>query len=168
MNTAFYVSGAIAILATVLAITRREVIHGLLYLVVSLLAVAVAFLVLGAPFAAALQVITYAGAMMVMLLFAIMTLIPRTGKKGGATRSPRPWSWLGPAVLTLLLMVDFIYVLSAGEPSPVPGTAVSPARVGFALFGPYALGVELASMLLLAGLVGAYHLGRHSSTNKDS
>jgi len=161
MNVAFYVSGAIAVLATFLAITRREAIHGLVYLVVSFLAVAVAFLVLGAPFAAALEVITYAGTMMVMLLFAIMTLSPKARKGDGAKR-PHPWFWLGPLLLSVLLTGDFIYVLFAGKGFPVSGSAVSPRQVGQVLFGPYVLGVELASMLLLAGLVGAYHLGRGS------
>ena len=91
MNVAFYMSGAIAVLATFLAITRREAMHGLVYLVVSLLAVAVAFLVLGAPFAAALEVITYAGAMMVMLLFAIMTLSPKARKRDDAKSTVHSW-----------------------------------------------------------------------------
>ncbi len=166
MNVAFYMSGAIAVLATFLAITRREAIHGLVYLVVSLLAVAVAFLVLGAPFAAALEVITYAGAMMVMLLFAIMTLSPKARKGDDAKRSIHPWSWLGPLLLTVLLTGDFITVLFAGKGSPVSGIEVTPRQVGQVLFGPYALGVELASMLLLAGLVGAYHLGRNGSQGR--
>jgi len=149
MSAAFYISAVIAVLATLMAITRREAIHGLLYFVVSLLAVAVAFLVLGAPFAAALEVITYAGAMMVMLLFAIMTLTPKTLKRS-ENMSP----------VTLLLAGDFVYILTSGTPFPVSGIEVSPRQVGLILFGPYALGVELASMLLLAGLVGAYHVGR--------
>ena len=165
MNVAFYMSGAIAVLATFLAITRREAIHGLVYLVVSLLAVAVAFLVLGAPFAAALEVITYAGAMMVMLLFAIMTLGPKARKGDGAKR-PHPWFWLGPLLLSALLTGDFITVLFAGKGSPVSGIAVTPRQVGQVLFGSYVLGVELASMLLLSGLVGAYHLGRNGSQEK--
>ena len=121
MNLAFYMSGAIAVLATFLAVTRREAIHGLVYLVVSLLAAAVAFLVLGAPFAAALEVITYAGAMMVMLLFAIMTLSPKAhAEEGGPARS---WSWLGPLLLSALLMGDFIYVFFVGKGSPVSGSS---------------------------------------------
>ncbi len=160
MSAAFYISAVIAVLATLMAITRREAIHGLLYFVVSLLAVAVAFLVLGAPFAAALEVITYAGAMMVMLLFAIMTLTPKTLKRSENMSPVTPWSWLGPALFTLLLAGDFVYILTSGTPFPVSGIEVSPRQVGLILFGPYALGVELASMLLLAGLVGAYHVGR--------
>jgi NADH-quinone oxidoreductase subunit J len=162
MNVAFYISAAIAVLSTLAAITRREAIHGLVYLVVSLLAAAVAFLVLGAPFAAALEVITYAGAIMVMFLFAVMTLTPETRASGDHTRTHR-LSWIAPLLLTVILMGDIVYVVAAGTGSAFSGVEVSPRQVGGALFGAYALVVELASMLLLAGLVGAYHLGRRRS-----
>lgn len=163
MNVTFYISAGIAILTTFLAITRKEAIHGLLYLVVSLLATAVAFLVLGAPFAAALEVITYAGAMMVMILFAIMMLTPKPRQTSGDRFHPSLRSWLAAALLTLILLGDFVYILVTGAALPVAGREISPQQVGAALFGPYMLGVELGSMLLLAGLVGAYRLGgRHS------
>jgi NADH-quinone oxidoreductase subunit J len=167
MNMTFYISGVIAVLATFMAITRREAIHGLVYLVVSLLAAAVAFLVLGAPFAAALEVITYAGAMMVMLLFVMMTLTPKTRNRGGDMSNINPWSWLGPALMTLLLAGDFVYIIMSGTAFPASGIDVSPRQVGQVLFGPYVLGVELASMLLLAGLVGAYHLGHQDSRKRS-
>jgi len=165
MNLAFYFSAAIAVLATALAITRRDAVHGLLYLVVSLLAAAVVFFVLGAPFAAALEVITYAGAMMVMLLVALMTL-PREKKDATPGPGDRPRRiWLGPLLLTVVLAGEFGFVLAAGKSVALSGGNIPPGRVGAILFGPYVLAVELASMLLLAGLVGAYHLGKHRSTN---
>ncbi|MEJ2148205.1 MAG: NADH-quinone oxidoreductase subunit J, partial [Chloroflexota bacterium] len=95
MNVAFYISAVIAVLATLAAISRREAIHALVYFVVSLLAAAVAFLVLGAPFAAALEVITYVGAIMVMFLFVIMTMVPDTRTNGDHPRVKRR-SWLVP------------------------------------------------------------------------
>ena len=70
-----------------------------------------------------------------------------------------PGMWVGPSLLTLVLLLEMIWVI-AGTDVVSSGTAVSPKAVGIALFGPYLLAVELASMLLLAGLVGAYHLGR--------
>jgi len=167
MNVTFYISAAIAVLATFMAITRREAIHGLLYLVVSLLAVAMVFLVLGAPFAAALEIITYAGAMMVMLLFAIMTFIRKTDNAGKDPIRANPRSWIGPALLTLILTGEIVYILAFETPTGVSGEDILPRQVGLVLFGPYVLAVELASMLLLAGLVGAYHLGRHGSRKRD-
>ena len=74
MQVAFYSSAAIAILATVLMLTRLNTVHALLYLVVSLLAVAIVFYVLGAALAAALEVIIYAGAIMVLFVFVVMLL----------------------------------------------------------------------------------------------
>ena len=77
MNTdllIFFISGGVAIAATILVITQYNMIHALLYLVVSFLALAVVFYVLGAPFAAALEVIVYAGAIVVLIIFASMML----------------------------------------------------------------------------------------------
>ena len=70
----FYVAGAVAILSTALMITRLHAVHALLYLIVSLLAVSVVFYTLGAPFIAALEVIIYAGAIMVLFVFVVMLL----------------------------------------------------------------------------------------------
>ena len=65
------------------------------------------------------------------------------------------------AVLALVLMGELIYALVAGgDASGVTGKLVGPKEVGIALFGPYLIGAELAGMLLLAGLVGAFHIGR--------
>ena len=74
MNVLFYISAVVAILATLMAISRAHPVHALLYLIVSLLAVALVFFTLGAPFVAALEVITYAGAIMVLFLFVVMML----------------------------------------------------------------------------------------------
>ena len=74
MDIIFYIAAVIAFIATVGVVTRKNAIHALLYLVVSLLAVSVIFFVLGAPFVAALEVIVYAGAIMVLFVFAIMML----------------------------------------------------------------------------------------------
>ena len=72
MEATFYLSGAVAVAATLMAVTRASAVHALLYLIVSLLAVAIIFFVLGAPFVAALEVIIYAGAVMVLFVFVIM------------------------------------------------------------------------------------------------
>ncbi len=74
MNLLFYISAVIAVFSTFLVITRKSAVHALLYLIVSLLAVALIFFSLGAPFVAALEVIIYAGAIMVLFVFVIMML----------------------------------------------------------------------------------------------
>jgi NADH-quinone oxidoreductase subunit J len=160
MNCVFYISAVIAVIATALVVTGRNAVHALLYLIVSLLAVALVFFSLGAAFAAALEVIIYAGAIMVLFIFVIMML----ALGGGSVKQESLWLdptvWRGPALLCGLLLAGIVAAVTTAGGTAVPVAAVPPKLVGIALFGPYALGVELASMLLLAGLVGAYHLGR--------
>ena len=162
MNILFYSSAIIAVLATVLVITRTNAVHALLYLIVSLLAVALIFFALGAPFAAALEVIIYAGAIMVLFIFVIMMLALGARSAEQESLWLTPGIWRGPAVLCALLLAGIVFVIATGGSTTATAAAVPPRQVGIALFGPYALGVELATMLLLAGLVGAYHLGRRN------
>ncbi len=159
MNWLFYISGLIAVIATVMVITRSQVVHGLLYLVVSLFAVAMVFLSLGAAFAAALEIIVYAGAIMVLFIFVIMLLNPGAEDFDHATKLFAVRVWILPGILSAILFVELLMVLAKGVPAGLHSAAVNPKDVGLSLFGPYLLGVELASLLLLAGLVGAYHLG---------
>ncbi len=158
MNAVFYLSAAVAIFSTVMVITRLNAAHALLYLIVSLLSAALVFFALGAPFVAALEVIIYAGAIMVLFIFVIMMLNLGPQSIGQESRWLNAKMWIGPAILALILILELIYVL-AGDGSQSAARPVAAHQVGLALFGPYVLGVELASILLLSGLVGAYHLG---------
>jgi NADH-quinone oxidoreductase subunit J len=168
MTAVFYISAAVAVVATMLVITRVHPVHALLYFIVSLLAVAVIFFVLGAPFVAALEVIIYAGAIMVLFVFVVMMLNlgPQAAEQEQAWM--RPAAWAGSAALAAVLLGELVYVFSAGGEMAVSGREIGPPAVGAALFGPYVIGVELASMLLLAGLVGAYHLGRRDRPHATS
>jgi NADH-quinone oxidoreductase subunit J len=159
MNVAFYIAAAVSIVAAFLAITRANAVHALLYFIVSLLATGVMFFVVGAPLAAALVVIINAGAIMVLFVFVIITLNIRPQPPRGQPKRPRQTAWIGPALLAAVLLAELIYCLPGYSGATSTG-AVGPKWVGMALFGPYLLGVELASMLLLAGLLGAYHLGQ--------
>jgi len=161
MNLAFYVSAAVAVAATLMVITRLNAVHALLYLIVSLLSMAVIFFLLGAPFAAALEVIIYAGAIMVLFVFVVMMLNlgPRAMIQESRWLTPRMWR--GPSALAAILLAELVY-MALCDSRPFTAAVVGPKAVGITLFGPYLLGVELASLLLLAGLVGAYHLGRRS------
>lgn len=160
MNLLFYISAIIAVFSTFMVVTRKSTVHALLYLVVSLLAVALIFFALGAPFVAALEVIIYAGAIMVLFVFVIMML--NLGSQAAVQESQwlQPGIWKGPSILTTILALELIYLFLLEHQRMSAAAVVTPKQVGIALFGPYVLGVELASMLLLAGLIGAYHLGR--------
>ena len=70
-----------------------------------------------------------------------------------------PSIWIGPSLLAIPLLIEVIYAINLNQET-MATKVVGPKEVGIALFGPYVLAVELASMLLLAGLVGAYHLAR--------
>jgi NADH-quinone oxidoreductase subunit J len=159
---AFYLAAAVALVSTVMVVINTNPVHALLYLVVSLLAVATVCFTFGAPFAGALEVIIYAGAIMVLFVFVVMTL--NLGAKTVAQE--RQWMtgrrFIGPMLLSGVLLAELIVILwPAGELTPAGAQTITPKMVGIALYGPYLLIVELASMLLLGGLVAAYHLGRH-------
>jgi NADH-quinone oxidoreductase subunit J len=159
MQTFFYTTGAIAVAATLLMILSLNAVHALLYLIVSLLAVAVIFYILGAPFVAALEVIVYAGAIMVLFIFVVMML--NLGRRASEQERAwlRPAMWIGPSILAAILVGEVVYLLTrAGTPASVT-EVVGPKEVGIVLFGPYLIGVELTSVLLMGALVGAYHLG---------
>ncbi len=160
MNLLFYISAVVAVIATFLVITRKSAVHALLYLIVSLLAVALIFFSLGAPFVAALEVIIYAGAIMVLFVFVIMML--NLGSEAAKQESLwlTPATWIGPSIFTAVLALELLYAFTTDRVRLYSASLIGPKQVGIALFGPYVLGVELASMLLLAGLIGAYHLGR--------
>jgi NADH-quinone oxidoreductase subunit J len=161
MTVIFYISAAIAVIATLLVITRLRPVHSLLYAIVSLLAVAVIFYVLGAPFIAALEVIIYAGAIMVLFVFVVMMLNLGSASAEEERHILSPRMWIGPSFLAAILLVELIYLLLQPRGHLLKGLVIEPKQIGITLLGPYLLGVELASMLLLAGIVGAYHLGRH-------
>ncbi|MCI0510028.1 NADH dehydrogenase subunit J [Chromohalobacter marismortui] len=161
MEIAFYLSAVVAVLATLGVVTGRHPVHALLYLIVSLIAVAMVFFALGAPFAGALEIIVYAGAIMVLFVFVVMML-----NLGESTaQQERTWlrlrTWLGPAVLSgVLLLVLLATLIGADVDGRIHGDTLTAKAVGSLLFGPYLIVVELAAMLLLAALVVASHLGR--------
>jgi NADH-quinone oxidoreductase subunit J len=157
MELAFYIASAVAVVSTALMLTRLHIVHALLYLIVSLLGVAVVFYLLGASFVAALEVIVYAGAIMVLFIFVVMMLNLGAAAAEMERRWLTPGISVGPAVLASILFMEVLYMVRGNSTGLGPG-GVEPKQVGIALFGPYLIGVELASMLLLAGLVGADHL----------
>ena len=157
---------ALAVVAAFNVILQRNPIYSAIGLIVVLCSLAALFLTLSAQFIAAMQIIVYAGAILVLFVFVIMMLNlgASAAKQESSLLTPR--IWIGPSVLCIILAGELVYYLTT-ETSHIPGPrTVSTKQVGIALFGPYALGVELASMLLLAGLVGAYHLGRQEDKER--
>ena len=164
---AFYIAAAIAVITTALVITRKNAVQALLYLAVSLISVAVIFYDLGAAFIAALEVIIYAGSIIVLFIFVVMML--NLGKRATAAEAKllRPRMWIGPSVLAAILIGEVAYLLTHASIAPAASVIV-PKQVGLALYGPYLLGVELSSMLLMGALVGANHLGWHKQPKQET
>jgi NADH-quinone oxidoreductase subunit J len=157
---AFAIIALIAIGSALGLILGRNAIHGALFLVVNLGAVAALYLSLGAEFLAAAQVIVYAGAIMVLFVFAIMVLIPGKEETGDDPR--RPWRLLAlPGGALLLVQVLAIVV---GRRASPPGTGSPPPggveAIGRLLFTDYLFPFELTSVLLLAAMVGVLLLAR--------
>ncbi len=159
MNAVFYAAAGVTLLTTVLAITRANPVHALLYFVISLLGMGVIYFTMGAPFAAALQVIVYAGAIMVLFLFVVMMLsIDKAAVRRETEWMARP-VWVVPVFLVAVMGALLARIFLHGATSGV-ARVVTPQEVGLRLFTSDLGAVELASALLLAGLAGAFHLGR--------
>jgi NADH-quinone oxidoreductase subunit J len=158
---AFVLVAAIAIASAIGLLVKKNPIHGALFLVVNLGCVAVFYLGLGAEFLAAAQVIVYAGAIMVLFVFAIMVLIPGKEETGP---DPRVRWRVAALPIGALLFVQLIMILwarrgppAAAPAAPVPGGVEA---IGRLLFTDYLFPFELTSVLLLAAMVGVLVLAR--------
>jgi NADH-quinone oxidoreductase subunit J len=157
----FYLAAVMAIIASIKVISAHNTVHALLYLVVSLLAVAVCFYLMGAPFAAGLEVIVYAGAIVVLFVFAVMMFGLGTDETLNAPQVRGLSIWTGPILLATALLVELIYIIShSGLQKQLSIDVVDAKQVGILLYGPYLLAVEIASFLLLAGLLAGYHYAK--------
>lgn len=159
MTLLFYLGAIVAVIATLSVIVQTNIVHALIYLILSLLAVAVVFYALGAPFAAVLEAIVYAGAIMVLFLFVIMMLNLGQHSRDQERNWLQPRLWIAPGVMAAILLAQFLNVLINVD-LELSGARIGVLEVSALLFGPYVLAVELASILLLAGLVSAYHLAK--------
>jgi NADH-quinone oxidoreductase subunit J len=148
-----------ALLTAITAITRKNAIHALLYMILSLLSVSIIFYILGAPFMAALEIIIYAGAIMVLFIFVIMML-----NVGLEIKLEEKWQplklWLFPFLIAAALLALFIIAFDTMKNERGSGVIIGPEQVGYTLFKTYLLGVEISGILLMVGIIGAYHLGR--------
>ncbi len=159
MTSVFYLASAFAVIAAFLAVTRTNPLHAVLYLVLALFALALDFVALGAPFIAALEIIVYAGAIMVVILFVIMMVAGPMESREQERRWLAPRAWIVPGLLAAGLAVLTVIAFTGGDAEPVAVQVFGPREVGALLFGGWVIAVELASILLLTGLLGAYYLG---------
>ena len=156
---AFVLVAGIAVGAALGLVLKRNAIHSALFLVMNLGALAAAYLMLGFEFLAFAQIIVYAGAIMVLFVFAIMVLIP--GKEETGPDPRRPWRLLALPIGGLLLVQVLAIIM--GTRGPAPAGAPAPGGVeaiGRLLFTDYLFPFELTSVLLLAAMVGVLLLAR--------
>ncbi|AQS38681.1 NADH dehydrogenase subunit J [Shewanella psychrophila] len=161
----FFITAATAIISALLTVSSHNVVHALLYLVTMMLAIALIFFLLGSPFAAALQVIVYAGA--IMVLFVFVTMMLHQGKRSLAAERQlfNPKVAKGPLILSALLVIE-LTVLSLGSVGLHQEALIDPLSVkqlAIQLFGSYRVLVVLAAILLLAALISAIHITKQSS-----
>lgn len=166
MEFVFYFAGAIAVVATLKMVFSSNPVHGLLYLIISLICVAMIFFAVGAAFAAVLEMIVYAGAILVLFVFVVMMLNMGEALIEQERAWLRPSTWILPVILSGSLLALIMTFLLDSHPHPI-GIEVTVKQVGIALYGPYILAVELASLILLAALVTAFHLGRRDDELED-
>lgn len=155
LDVAFAAAGIVAAASAVLSVTTRHVVHAALWLVVSLGAVAGCYLVLGAEFVALVQVLIYVGAVVVLVLFALMLTRAPIGPNAEVSASPlhRALAAVLAAGVTALLaavLVPLARVVGAVRRGG-PGTT----GLGEQLFGTWVWPFEALSVLLLAALVAA-------------
>jgi NADH-quinone oxidoreductase subunit J len=160
---AFVIVAAIAVGSALGLILKKYPIHGALFLVVNLATIAACYLMLGAALLAMLQVIVYAGAIMVLFLFAIFTLIP--GKEETGPDPQRRWRLVALPFGGLLLVMVFVAAVTGlgGSATPAPDAGREAEALGRLLLTDYLFPFELTSVLLLAAMVGVLILARRKA-----
>ncbi len=160
----FYALAAVAIFASLRVVTLANPVHAILSMIVSLLAISGIFFVLGAPFAGALEIVVYAGAIMVLFVFVIMMLNLGMSNDEREERWLDAGTWAVPTGLTIIIAVVLYAMigLNHNDAAMIGGTTISAKAVGTVLFTKYIMLIEVAALLLLAALVAAYHLGKEA------
>jgi NADH-quinone oxidoreductase subunit J len=154
----FFFLAGLLVLSALLVVFLRNVVHCAMALVGALFLIAILFFTLDAPMVGALQILVYAGAIMVLFLFVIMLLTP------AALEARRGLWWSFGGIMALLLAAALAAVTANDNPAPDPVAATelfgSPESLAQSLFTEFVLPFEIASALLLVAMVGAVVLGK--------
>jgi NADH-quinone oxidoreductase subunit J len=161
----FYLIAALILITTGLAVSRRKPVHAVVYLILSFLGSAMLFYLFGAPFLAALEVIIYAGAIMVLFLFVLMMLSAEI-----LTESRFIFRQWAPAIFLGLIYFSLAVLLVLTDPGsqvPLKIATATPKALGRFVFERYWLAVEIISLLLLIGLMAVIQLGRGKGESQE-
>ena len=154
----FFVLAFLLVVASLMVVFQRKVVHSALSLVAALFLIALFFIMLHAPMVGVLQILVYAGAIMVLFLFVIMLLSP-------VALEPRRGLWWGFGTVAAVILGGLLVAIMTGnEPAenPTAATALfgSPEALAKSLFSDFVLPFEIASILLLVAIVGAVVLAK--------
>jgi NADH-quinone oxidoreductase subunit J len=171
--TLFYFFAAIAIGASMLVIAQRNPVYSVLLLIASFGALSGLYILLDAPFVAVIQIIVYAGAIMVLFLFVVMLLnAPHEDTEFDERTHPllRPGPMKFGALLAIAFSAELIWALTkaGGETGRFGGASVSSvAELGRILFTDYAFAFEVTSILILVAMVGAVLMARREDRPQE-
>ncbi len=170
--TLFYLFAALAVVSSLLVIAQRNPIYSVLLLIASFGALSGLYVLLEAPFAAVIQIIVYAGAIMVLFLFVVMLLnAPQEDTEYDVRVHPlmRPGPLKFGAALAALLAVELVWALQSTSPAsafgPLPEITVT--TIGRTLFTTYAFPFEVTSLLILVAMVGAVLMARREDRSEE-
>jgi NADH-quinone oxidoreductase subunit J len=158
----FYVLAILILATTALAVTRRDLVHAVIYLIFSFFGSAMLFYLFGAPLLAVLEVIIYAGAIMVLFLFIVMML-----KVDNSGERLFPLSqWLPAAVFGVIYLAAGVGLIAADPDKGVmlQTARAEPSALGRYIFEAHWLSLEIVSLLLLVATIGALLLARQSQS----
>jgi NADH-quinone oxidoreductase subunit J len=164
----FYVFGALAVGASLLVVGQRNPVYSVVLLILSFIALAGLYVLLDSPFAAVIQIIVYAGAIMVLFLFVVMLLnVPSEETEYDRTHPlNRPAARRLGAGLTVVLVLQVVWAVwhistrRPGALADAPGSVSSVREIGRVLFTDYALPFEATSLLILVAMVGGIIIAR--------
>jgi NADH-quinone oxidoreductase subunit J len=157
----FFYFAAVIIISAVLTVTRRNPIHSVMFMLLLFFHIAGVFVLLNAEFLAAVQLIVYAGAILILYLFVVMLL--NVDRETQAARANRFWPWL--VGFGLVIIAEIALLVLRGSFPADRGQAVKNAgagvrELGVELYTNYLVPFEIASVILLVGLVGAVMLAK--------
>jgi NADH-quinone oxidoreductase subunit J len=161
----FAVAGAVALFASIMVVTSRRIVHAALWLVVALGAVAGCFGALHAELVALVQILVYVGAIVVLVLFALMLTKAPTNPLPALTPHRSPFAAVVAGVLAVVLGAGVVVAFGNEKIKPVPDGSAE--AIGNAVFRTWVLPFEVLSVLLLAALIGAIVLSQRSGQKED-
>lgn len=163
VQVAFYVLAAITLLSAVMVSVVRDLVHAVLFLILSFIGVAGLYITLSADFVAVAQILIYAGAISVLMLFAIL-LTPASARDNGTVSYAAPVSVIAGLIGAVIIFVALDTPWAVADREVSGSTA---RAIGNALLDPYVLPFEVASVLMMIAMIGAIVLVRPADEEED-